>query len=172
MRFLDLGTTYTSHRVIVRSWCGTNDALFSFSRLPAIPVLCNCSLHASPPLSNAFSPLSVQCGGRVEIIANDQGHQTTPSWVAMSGCTFFSFVTRHLVSPKARIGDSAKNAFHPNPTNMVFDMMRLIGHKMDDPETQRNIKHWSACHFNQFLCLILTPDLGLSKLSIRMASSS
>ena len=37
------------------------------------------------PLSDDFpSPFSVQRGGRVEIIANDQGHRITPSWVAFT----------------------------------------------------------------------------------------
>lgn len=41
-----------------------------------------------------------------------------------------------------RIGDSAKNAFHSNPENTVFDAKRLIGRKMDEPEIKRDIKHW------------------------------
>jgi hypothetical protein len=32
----------------------------------------------------SFPPFSVQRGGRVEIIANDQGHRITPSWVAFT----------------------------------------------------------------------------------------
>lgn len=40
------------------------------------------------------------------------------------------------------VGDSAKNAFHSNPQNTVFDAKRLIGRKMDDPEVQRDMKHW------------------------------
>jgi len=43
---------------------------------------------------------------------------------------------------EARIGDLAKNAFHSNPTNAVFDAKRLIGRKMDGPELQHDIKHW------------------------------
>ncbi|KAG0702247.1 heat shock protein 70 family [Suillus ampliporus] len=39
-------------------------------------------------------------------------------------------------------GDSAKNAFHSNPTNTVFDAKRLIGRKMDDLELKRDMKHW------------------------------
>lgn len=40
------------------------------------------------------------------------------------------------------VGDSAKNAFHSNPENTVFDAKRLIGRKMDDIELKRDIKHW------------------------------
>lgn len=40
------------------------------------------------------------------------------------------------------VGDSAKNAFHTNPANTVFDAKRLIGRKMDDPEIKRDMKHW------------------------------
>lgn len=41
-----------------------------------------------------------------------------------------------------RVGDSAKNAFHSNPENTVFDAKRLIGRKFDDVEVQRDRKHW------------------------------
>jgi len=46
------------------------------------------------------------------------------------------------VYPASRIGDSAKNAFHSNPTNTVFDAKRLIGRKIGEPDLQRDIKHW------------------------------
>ena len=39
------------------------------------------------PMSRQFKTTdvgSVQRGGRVEIIANDQGHRITPSWVSFS----------------------------------------------------------------------------------------
>lgn len=48
---------------------------------------------------------------------------------------FTTFLTVH------RIGDSAKNAFHSNPKNTVFDTKRLIGRKMDEPEVKRDLKH-------------------------------
>ena len=40
------------------------------------------------------------------------------------------------------VGDSAKNAFHSNPENTVFDAKRLIGRKFDDPEVKRDTRHW------------------------------
>ncbi|KIN95578.1 hypothetical protein M404DRAFT_153608, partial [Pisolithus tinctorius Marx 270] len=72
---------------------------------------------------------SVQRGGRVEIIANDQGHRITPSWVSFT-------------DEERLVGDSAKNAFHSNPQNTVFDAKRLIGRKMDENEVKRDMKHW------------------------------
>jgi heat shock protein 5 len=41
-----------------------------------------------------------------------------------------------------RVGDSAKSAFHSNPTNTVFDAKRLMGRQMDDPKLKDDIKHW------------------------------
>jgi molecular chaperone DnaK (HSP70) len=72
---------------------------------------------------------SVQRGGRVEIIANDQGHQITPSWVSFT-------------DDERLVGDFAKNAFHSNPTNTVFDAKCLIGHKMDEADLKKDMKHW------------------------------
>ncbi|KAI0297012.1 heat shock protein 70 [Multifurca ochricompacta] len=80
-------------------------------------------------LGTTYSCVAVQRGGRVEIIANDQGHRITPSWVSFT-------------DEERLIGDSAKNAFHSNPTNTVFDAKRLIGRKIDEPELQRDFKHW------------------------------
>ena len=66
---------------------------------------------------------------RVEIIANDQGHRITPSWVSFT-------------DDERLVGDAAKNAYHSNPENTVFDAKRLIGRKFDDPEVQKDMKHW------------------------------
>jgi len=71
----------------------------------------------------------VQRGGRVEIIANDQGHRITPSWVSFT-------------DEERLVGDSAKNAFHSNPANTVFDAKRLIGRKMDEADLKKDMKHW------------------------------
>ena len=71
----------------------------------------------------------MQRGGRVEIIANDQGHRITPSWVSFT-------------DEERLVGDAAKNAYHSNPENTVFDAKRLIGRKVDDPEVKRDQAHW------------------------------
>jgi L1 cell adhesion molecule like protein len=67
---------------------------------------------------------------RVEIIANDQGNRTTPSYVAFTD-------TERL------IGDAAKNQVAMNPRNTVFDAKRLIGRKFSEPAVQEDIRHFS-----------------------------
>ena len=64
---------------------------------------------------------------RCEIIANDQGNRTTPSYVSFTD-------TERL------IGDGAKNQASMNPENTVYDAKRLIGRKFDDPTVQADIK--------------------------------
>jgi L1 cell adhesion molecule like protein len=65
----------------------------------------------------------------VEIIPNDQGNRTTPSWVAFTP-------TERL------IGDAAKNQGNMNPENSLFDSKRMIGRRFGDQEIQNDIKHW------------------------------
>ncbi|KAI8178138.1 Heat shock 70 kDa protein [Colletotrichum sp. SAR 10_70] len=66
---------------------------------------------------------------KIEIIANDQGNRTTPSYVAFND-------TERL------IGDAAKNQVAMNPHNTVFDAKRLIGRKFQDSEVQADMKHF------------------------------
>ena len=80
-------------------------------------------------LGTTYSCVGIWQNDRVEIIANDQGNRTTPSYVAFT-------------DKERLIGDSAKNQVSVNPFNTVFDAKRLIGRKITDDTVKSDMKHW------------------------------
>jgi L1 cell adhesion molecule like protein len=78
-------------------------------------------------LGTTYSCVGVWRDNRCEIIANDQGNRTTPSYVAFS-------------NDERIIGDGAKNQAASNPSNTVYDAKRLIGRDFNDPVIQHEVK--------------------------------
>jgi heat shock 70kDa protein 1/2/6/8 len=81
-------------------------------------------------LGTTYSAVAVYKNGIPEIIANDQGNRTMPSYVAFN-------------NSERMVGEAAKNQAGQNPENTVYDAKRLIGRNFDDPDVQSNLKHFS-----------------------------
>ncbi|KAI9855681.1 MAG: Heat shock protein ssb1 [Vezdaea acicularis] len=80
-------------------------------------------------LGTTYSCVANYEGQNVEIIANEQGSFTTPSFV--------SFTDKERL-----IGESAKNQAAMNPQNTIFDIKRLIGRRFDDPIVKKDVESW------------------------------
>merc|ERR1711998_455487 len=80
-------------------------------------------------LGTTYSCVGIWQNDRVEIIANDQGNRTTPSYVAFT-------------DSERLVGDAAKNQAAMNPINTVFDAKRLIGRKFGDSAVQSDMKNF------------------------------
>ncbi|CAL2242756.1 unnamed protein product [Prunus armeniaca] len=80
-------------------------------------------------LGTTYSCVAAWQHDHVEVIVNDQGNRTTPSYVAFTD-------TERL------IGDAALNQVIKNPTNTIFEAKRLIGRRFSDECVQNDMKHW------------------------------
>ena len=81
-------------------------------------------------LGTTFSCVGIYRNGMVEVIANDQGNRTTPSFVSFT-------------SEERLIGDAAKSSASSNPKNTVYDAKRMIGRNFNDTAIQEEMKHFS-----------------------------
>jgi len=80
-------------------------------------------------LGTTYSCVGTWKNNNVDIIPNDMGERTTPSYVSFSD-------TERLV------GTAAKNQAARNAENTIFDAKRLIGRKFSDPIVQADMKLW------------------------------
>ncbi|KAB5584758.1 heat shock protein 70 family [Coniochaeta sp. 2T2.1] len=80
-------------------------------------------------LGTTYSCVATYEGNNVEIIANEQGSFTTPSFVSFT-------------EEERLIGEAAKNQAAMNPINTVFDVKRLIGRRFDDPTVKKDMESW------------------------------
>jgi heat shock protein 1/8 len=80
-------------------------------------------------LGTTYSCVGVFKDGQCKIIANEDGNNTTPSFVAYDS------------EGERLIGEAAKNQLSANPKNTIFNVKRLIGRLYNDPSLKDDLKN-------------------------------
>ncbi len=82
-------------------------------------------------LGTTYCCVGVMNRGNVQIIPNDSGNNTTPSYVAFDES-----------GEESLIGLYAKEESYANPKNTIYDAKRMIGRKYSDEQIQNDMKLW------------------------------
>ncbi|KAJ3694548.1 hypothetical protein LUZ60_010028 [Juncus effusus] len=80
-------------------------------------------------LGTAYTRVCVFNGNDCKVISDDHGNGQMPSYVA-------------FMDSRVLVGEAAKKQELQNPTNTIFDIMRLIGRRFSDPSVRNNMKLW------------------------------
>jgi molecular chaperone DnaK (HSP70) len=81
-------------------------------------------------LGTTYSCFGIYQNDNVEIISNELGNRTIPSYVGFT-------------EEERYIGENAKKMAGQNPLNTVYDAKRLIGRKYSDETIQKDLKHYT-----------------------------
>lgn len=81
-------------------------------------------------LGTTYTCVGTYLNGKVEIITNEFGNRTTPSYIA------FDMNERY-------IGESAKGQLTQNLENTIYDVKRFIGRKFNDDVVQNNLCNYA-----------------------------
>lgn len=81
-------------------------------------------------LGTTYSCVAIYRNENVEIIANEHGNRTTPSFISFT-------------DDERYVGEDAKRLIGQNPENTIYDVKRLIGRKYSDMTVQSDKKNFS-----------------------------
>ncbi len=81
-------------------------------------------------LGTTYSCVAVFENSKVEIIPNEQGNRTTPSFIAFNDM-------------ERMVGEAAKNQVAINSENTIYDIKRVIGLNFSDQNVQKDIKNFT-----------------------------
>lgn len=77
-------------------------------------------------LGTTYSCVCVWQNGKTQVIPNEEGNRTTPSYVAYT-------------KNERLVGESAKNQIELNARNTAYNIKRLIGRRYDDPTIKSDL---------------------------------